>query len=235
MTTDKPSHSGQGYIKGELLYTIFRNEQEDFTIAKITIHETNEDYQEKEIVIKGYFSELQESAVYSFYGTFERHAKFGLQYKVNSYQTFIPDTKDGLISYLSSDLFHGIGKTAEKIVSHLGTNAIAKILNNPDSLKEVPGLKKDKAELVSRTVVENQGFEHIAVYLSKYGIGLKLAQKSIGSIKRKQWRCCRMTRTSWSMILMVSVFRQLIKSPGKTGFRLHIRTGLAPAVSMCCK
>ncbi|RYG74783.1 ATP-dependent RecD-like DNA helicase [Lentibacillus lipolyticus] len=178
MTTDKPSQSMQGYMKGELLYTIFRNEREQFTIAKIKIHETNEDYQEKEIVIKGYFSDLQELAVYSFYGSFERHAKFGLQYKVNSYQTFIPDTRDGLISYLSSDLFHGIGKkTAEKIVSYFGTNAITKILNNPDSLKEVPGLKKEKAKLISGTIIENQGFEHIAVYLSKYGIGLKLAQK----------------------------------------------------------
>ncbi|TRM08749.1 ATP-dependent RecD-like DNA helicase [Lentibacillus cibarius] len=178
MVPDKPSHNEQGFIKGELLYTIFRNAEEQFTIAKITVHETNEDYQEKEIVVKGYFSSLQESTAYLFYGTFERHAKFGLQYQVTSYQTFIPDTKDGLINYLSSDLFQGIGKkTAEKIVDHLGDNAITKILNNPDSLNEIPGLKKGKAELLSKTVKENQGFEHIAVYLSKYGIGLKMAQK----------------------------------------------------------
>ncbi|WP_343752686.1 SF1B family DNA helicase RecD2 [Lentibacillus halophilus] len=177
MTSDKPSNNDWTFIKGELLYTIFRNEQEYFTIAKIKIHETDEDYHENEIVIKGYLADLQESTIYSFYGTMEYHAKFGMQYKVHSYQTFIPDTKDGLVSYLSSDLFHGVGKkTAEKIVTHLGTSAITKIANDPDVLNEVPGLKKDKKDLISKAVMENQGFEQVAIHLSKYGIGLKLAQ-----------------------------------------------------------
>lgn len=167
-----------GYVKGELLYSIFQNESEHFSIAKIKVHDTNEAYKEKDIVIKGYFSNLQESTVYCFYGTFERHAKFGMQYQVSSYQTFIPDTKDGLIAYLSSELFHGIGqKTAAKVVHELGENAISKVLNNPDVLDGISGLKKDKAELLARTIQENQGFEHIVIHLSGYGIGLKMAQK----------------------------------------------------------
>ncbi|GGJ83868.1 ATP-dependent RecD-like DNA helicase [Lentibacillus kapialis] len=178
MVADEQSHQERGFIKGELLYTIFHNDQENFSIAKIKILETNEDYNEKDIVMKGYFSDLQETAAYYFYGNFERHAKFGLQYKVSSYQTFIPDTKDGLIAYLSSDMFHGIGKkTAEKIVTALGDNAISRILNDSKVLANVPGLKKDKADQLAEKLAENQGFEHIAVYLSAYGIGLKMAQK----------------------------------------------------------
>ncbi|WP_164668520.1 SF1B family DNA helicase RecD2 [Virgibacillus doumboii] len=178
MGQDNQSDQEQGYIKGELLYMIFQNESEHFSIAKIKVHDTNENYNEKDIVIKGYFSNLQESTVYRFYGAFEKHVKFGLQYKVNSYQTFIPETKDGLIGYLSSDLFYGIGKkTAAKIVEKLGESAISKILNNPDVLQDIHGLKKDKADLLTKTLQENQGFEHIVVYLAKYGIGLKMAQK----------------------------------------------------------
>lgn len=178
MATDGQNPQTDGYIKGELLHTIFRNEHENFSISKIKVLDTNEDYTNKDIVIKGYFSDLQETAVYNFYGSLERHAKFGLQYKVTSYQTFVPDTKEGLIAYLSSDMFHGIGKkTAEKIVDALGENAISKILNDSNVLSEVPGLKKEKAKLLADTLKENQGFEHIAVYLSKYGIGLKMAQK----------------------------------------------------------
>lgn len=178
MTTDKQSHQERGFIKGELLHTIFHNDQENFSIAKIKILDTNEVYREKDIVIKGYFSGLEETAAYYFYGEFERHAKFGLQYKVTAYQTFIPDTKDGLIAYLSSDMFHGIGKkTAEKIVAALGENVISRILNDSKVLADVPGLKKEKADRLAETLAENQGFEHIAVYLSKYGIGLKMAQK----------------------------------------------------------
>lgn len=178
MEQNNQSIEEQGYIKGELLYTIFQNEREHFSIAKIKVHDTNEDYREKDITIKGYFSNLQESTVYRFYGAFEKHAKFGLQYQVNSYQTFVPETKDGLVSYLSSDLFYGIGKkTAGRIVEKLGESAISKILNNPDVLRDIPGLKKDNAELLTKTIQKNQGFEHIVMYLANYGIGLKMAQK----------------------------------------------------------
>src|SRR5690625_1205987 len=97
----------QKYIQGELLYTIFHNESEHFTIAKFKVIATNEDFKEKEIVGKGYFSNLQEGTTYSFFGEFETHPKFGLQYNILSYQTYIPDSKEGLIAYLSSDLFYG--------------------------------------------------------------------------------------------------------------------------------
>src|SRR5699024_5248731 len=114
------SNDELGYIQGELMYTIFHNEREHFSIAKIKIHNTNEDYEEKEIVGKGYFSNLQEGTVYSFFGEFENHPKFGKQYNIKSYETYIPSSQDGLLAYLSSDLFYGIGKkTAQRIIDHL--------------------------------------------------------------------------------------------------------------------
>ncbi|SEQ16013.1 ATP-dependent DNA helicase, RecD/TraA family [Virgibacillus subterraneus] len=178
MILDEQSNTEQGFIKGELLYMIFQNKSEHFSIAKIKVHDTNENYKDKEIVVKGYFANLQDATVYCFYGDFEKHAKFGMQYQVKSYETYIPDTKDGLIAYLSSDLFFGIGeKTATKVVDVLGDSAISKILSNDEVLNDIPGLKKEKAELLSKTLQENQGFEHIVVYLSNYGIGLKMAQK----------------------------------------------------------
>lgn len=178
MESKQHADEEQGYIKGELLYTIFHNESEHFSIAKIKLLDTNEDYKEKDVVAKGYFSNLQEQTTYTFYGTFEKHAKFGLQYQVSSYQTFIPDTSDGLIAYLSSDLFYGVGeKTATRIVNALGESAIEKILNDSEVLTTIPGIKKETAEKLATTLQENQGFEHIVVYLAKYGIGLKMAQK----------------------------------------------------------
>ena len=173
MGTDK-----QGYIRGELLYTIFQNKDEHFSIVKIKIIETNEDYKEKEIVSKGHFSNLQEGVAYSFYGHFENHPKFGLQYHVNSYQTYIPESRDGLITYLSSDLFYGIGKkTATRIIDTLGEDAIQKVLNDPQVTKQVPGLTRKAGKQLVQTLQANQGFEHIVVFLANYGIGLKMAQK----------------------------------------------------------
>src|SRR5690625_3747383 len=101
-----------------------------------------------------------------------------MQYSNESYQTYIPDTKNGLILYLSSDLFYGVGKKiADRIVDHLGNTAISKILNNPDIVSDIPRLNKETGKLLAKTLQENQGFEHIVVYLAKYEIGLKMSQK----------------------------------------------------------
>lgn len=168
----------EGYIKGEIIFTIFQNVKEHFTIARLKLIETNEDYKEKEIVAKGYFSNLQEGVQYQFFGKMVTHPSFGLQYQVDSYQTVVPETKDGLVTFLSSDIFAGIGKkTAESIVGLLGEDAIDKILENPDVLLEVPRMPKKTINRLVKTLQENHGFEQVAVSLTKYGISLKVAQQ----------------------------------------------------------
>src|SRR5690625_103343 len=87
----------QLFIKGEVIFTIYENVNEHFSIAKIKIHDTNEDYKEKEIVAKGHFIKLQNGVVYQFFGQLVSHQKFGLQYDVHSYQTFVPETKEAVI------------------------------------------------------------------------------------------------------------------------------------------
>src|SRR5699024_3087958 len=122
----------RGYIKGEISFVIFENSEEQFTIAKIKIHETNESYKEKDIDGKGHFSNLQEATVYTFYGQLIEHPKFGKQYDITAYETYVPNTTEGLIAYLSSDLFYGIGeKTATNIVNVLGEDAVQRIIEDP--------------------------------------------------------------------------------------------------------
>lgn len=178
MEDKQRSNQEHGYIKGELIYTIYFKEEEHFSIARIKILDTNEQIDEKETVVKGYFSRLEEGETYLFHGSFQHHKKFGNQYQVQRYERFIPNTKDGLAAYLSSDLFYGIGKkTAEKIVGYLGETAVSQILNDPSVMDKIPGLNKEKAEVLHKSLREHQGFEHVVVHLSKYGFGLKMAQK----------------------------------------------------------
>lgn len=166
------------YVKGELGRMIFHNEAEHFSIASIKVNETNEEFSEKDLVIKGHFSPLEEGETYIFHGEFKNHKKFGLQYEVEMSNRVLPETKDGIVLYLSSDLFHGIGKkTAERIVDELGEQTISRILENPEVLDGIPKLPKEKAEQLYQALKEHQGFEHVMIHLSQYGFGLKLAQK----------------------------------------------------------
>src|SRR5690625_3227673 len=176
----------RGFIKGEIMFIIFENESEHFSIAKIKIHETNENYSEKEIVGKGHFSNLQPGVAYQFFGNLDMHPKFGMQYNITAYQTFVPETKEAVVAYLSSDLFFGIGKrTAESIVQKLGDRAIDKILDDPNVLFSVPHMRKKTIETFIQTLQENQGFEKVAVQLTRFGISLKMAQKLYETYKEE--------------------------------------------------
>ena len=68
---------------------------------------------------------------YTFYGNTVDNPKYGIQYKVNRYEKLMPEDKDGLIIFLSSDIFPKVGeKTAEKIVDTLGNDCLSMISND---------------------------------------------------------------------------------------------------------
>ncbi|MFD2446168.1 ATP-dependent RecD-like DNA helicase [Bacillus sp. CGMCC 1.16607] len=171
--------SEQGkFMKGKHLVTIFHNEQNLYTVMRIRLEDTNETYDDKEAVVTGYFPKIFEQDTYIFYGELKDHPKFGLQFQANHFRRDIPQTKQGVINYLSGELFKGIGKkTAESIVQTLGENAITKILNTPSLLDSIPKLPPDKAKLLYDTLMEHQGLEQVMIGLNQYGFGPQLSMK----------------------------------------------------------
>jgi len=168
----------KSYIKGTHIATIYHNETNLYSVVRIRIVDTNELYEEKEVVVTGYFPQIYEHDTYVFYGTFKYHPRFGRQYVVDHFRKDFPNTKEGVIQYLSSDLFKGIGKkTAQAIVDTLGENAISLILADAKVLQNVPKLSKDKAKALYEALKEHQGLEQIMISLSRFGFGPQLSMK----------------------------------------------------------
>ena len=140
-------------------------DQSDFTLAS-------------EYVVTGQFAVLHMDTDYEFFGTIVNHPKYGEQLNVSRYQQLSPTSEMGLIEYLSSQRFKGIGMTlAERIVEHLGVDAIETIIQSPECLKEIPGLTKKVADNLIQTLMENQGTERIFIQLTEWGFGPKLSEK----------------------------------------------------------
>jgi len=166
------------FIKGRHLVTIFHNEQNLYSVIRIRVDETNDNSADKEAIITGHFPKMHEQETYIFYGAFQEHPKFGLQFNAKHFKKEIPHTKQGIIGYLSSELFNGIGKkTAERIVDELGENAISKILEQPSLLDKVPKLPPEKAKLLYDTLMEHQGLEQVMIGLNQYGFGPQISMK----------------------------------------------------------
>lgn len=166
------------FILGRPIVSIFHNPSNMYSIVRVQIQETNIEYKEKEIIVVGYLPPLTEDEIYRFTGIMKSHPKYGLQFQVETFQKEVPATETGIIHYLSSDLFPGIGrKTAEVVVEKLGIHALQKILEDPEALDAVPRLSSDKKSQIRAAVEQNLGLQRVMIQLNDWGFGPQLGMK----------------------------------------------------------
>ena len=166
------------FVLGRPVVSIFHNPQNLFSIAKVKIQETNTSYQEKEIIVSGYFPKLSLEESYRFTGAVKNHPRYGVQFQVETFTKEVPETEQGIVHYLSSDMFNGIGrKTAETIVKKLGKDAIKKILEDPEALDAVPRLSDEKKDTIRSTLQLNLGLERVMIQLNDWGFGPQIGMR----------------------------------------------------------
>ena len=159
------------YIKGSFSRSFFEGNN-GYLIGLLKLKETNieafEDYINKTVTFTGYFDNLNSGDTYIMYGTELEHPRFGLQFSVTSYEKVKPTDKLGVISFLSSDLFPGIGESiATSIVNALGENALDVILDDPNSLRSVPKLSEKKIDVIYNTLLKYEESHRTIVYLTE--------------------------------------------------------------------
>ena len=121
----------------------------------------------------GYYLPSAKNIEYEFEGVWVNNEKFGRQFEVTSYESFVPDTKEGLISFLSSGLIKGIGKkTARTIVNEFGLDTINVIENNPDELLKIKGISKNKIEKILDSYQTSRALKDVISFLAPYDIGI---------------------------------------------------------------
>ncbi len=172
---DNPTLFDQTYVKGTVEMILFQNNENYYTVLKVDVQESNGDFDDM-VTVVGYFPNMVEDETYLFKGSVVQHPKYGKQLKAETFQKEIPQTKDAVIAYLSSDLFKGIGKkTAELIVETIGENAINEILKDNQVIEKVPKLSKKKQEQIVKQIISNQESEQVMIRLNELGFGSKLA------------------------------------------------------------
>ena len=167
----------ENYIKGIFRQTIFRSDK-GYVIGLFKVRDTNietmKDFLNKTITFTGYFHELTENENYFFYGEEVVHPKYGYQFNVKEYERVKPEDKDGIIEFLASGLFKGIGeKQAKKIVDTLGETALDKILKDKSCLMLVPKLTEKKANIIYDTLVKYEESHKMIVYLTELGFTMR--------------------------------------------------------------
>ncbi len=165
------------YIKGNYRKSIFTSDK-GYVIGLFKIKETDNEelkiYINKIITFTGYFHELNLDDMYIFKGDVVEHPKYGLQFNVVEYERLKPADEDGLVAFLSSDLFKGIGeRLAKSIVDTLGKNVLDEILKDESCLLLVPKMTSKKAHTIYETLMKYEESHQIIVYLTELGFNMK--------------------------------------------------------------
>ncbi len=160
-------------IQGQLERVTFRSEENHFTIAKIRVKGR------KELVsIVGTLFSAQPGEVLKLSGDWERHPKFGEQFRFTAYETVIPATVHGIERYLGSGLIKGIGPVmAKRLVDRFGVETLDIIENRSSRLAEVGGIGEKRIEMIRQAWQEQKDVRDVMLFLQSHDVSTGYAVK----------------------------------------------------------
>lgn len=159
-------------LEGTLDTITFHNEENGFTIARLRTS------QREMITVLGSFINPLPGEALQLAGRWETHKQYGAQFRIDRYQVMRPATVLGMEKYLGSGLIKGIGpKTAKLLVKQFGLETIEIIDDHGERLLEVPGIGKQKAQLIREAWSTQREVRNIMLFLHGHGISASFAAK----------------------------------------------------------
>lgn len=132
----------------------------------------------KTINVVGFFDRaVYQNEEYILEGDYIKDKNYGLQFRFIKFERKAIDNIHGVIAYLESDLFPGIGpKIAKTVVEKLGVNALDLIKRNPDVLDEINITPKQRSTIYSG-ILSDQTNQEAVIFFLDYGITIDTANK----------------------------------------------------------
>ena len=111
-------------------------------------------------------------------GEYETHAKYGTQFKIESFSIVYPSTIAGITKYLGSGLIKGVGPaTAEKIVNIFKEETLDILDKDINKLLNIEGIGAKKLDLIKKSWGEQKAIKEIMMFLQSFEISPSYALK----------------------------------------------------------
>lgn len=150
-------------FNAKVIKIVFHNQDNGYTIARVKNNLGS-------LSVKGYFS-VVENRTYEFGGEMDEDPTYGPYLLVSSVKEYIDDSENGIINYLSSDLFTGVGKSsARKIYQHFGDKTIEILKQDPEAIHEVEGLSKNACAEIKNVIQKNDLANVLAQTLQPFDV-----------------------------------------------------------------
>ncbi|MEZ4358414.1 MAG: ATP-dependent RecD-like DNA helicase [Eubacteriales bacterium] len=158
-------------IEGSVVNIIYTNYENGYTVIDLDVNG-------ELITAVGKLSFLKPGEFVRLRGNWAEHKTFGSQFKVDIYESSLPENLDGIKYYLSSGLIKGVGEVlADRIVERFKLDTFNIIKNDPELLTEIKGISKPIALNISKSVIAHSNVQNIIIWLQEMGISTNQAIK----------------------------------------------------------
>ncbi|MBF0336528.1 MAG: ATP-dependent RecD-like DNA helicase [Nitrospirae bacterium] len=160
-------------LQGQVERLTYCNEENGFTIARLTVPGRRD-----VVTISGALPGINAGEELRLKGEWVNHKKYGMQFKVNSYQSVTPATTEGIKRYLGSGLIKGIGPVlAKRLVDRFDDETLNVIDTHAERLKEVEGIGDKRVEKIRSAWAQQRDIRDIMMFLQGHGVSATYATK----------------------------------------------------------
>ncbi|MCL2846451.1 MAG: ATP-dependent RecD-like DNA helicase [Firmicutes bacterium] len=156
-------------ITDEITDIVFRNEDNGYSV--IRLKQSNQ-------TAFGVFAYLAVGQEIQMTGEYVKNAKYGQQFRVQSYEIVPPNSPRKIQQFIGSGLLEGVGPaTAARIVAEFGKDTLKVLETRPHELEKVRGISLRKAKIIGEKYGQIKEMQAAVMFLQKFEISLNMAMK----------------------------------------------------------
>ena len=158
-------------IQGTIEEIIYQNEINGYTIA-------NFETEEEILTVVGYLPFITQGDSLKLVGKYVEHPEYGRQFKIDTFEKLMPQSKAAIEKYLAGGIIKGIGPaTAKKIVEMFGEATITIFKTQPEKLAMVKGINLARAREIAEEFNEKWETWQLVSFLERFGISSANSKK----------------------------------------------------------
>ena len=153
-------------IEGRIERVTFHNQQTHYMVARIRI-----DGQRQPITVVGHLPEPRSGETLRLEGTWTEHPRYGLQFKVKTFEVLLPAVIDEIRKYLTAGLIKGIGPViAERLIRHFKADTLLVIESQPDRMTEIQGIGPETAKKIHAAWQQHHSVRALMQFLQNHEV-----------------------------------------------------------------
>ena len=160
-------------LEGTVERVTFYNPESGFSVIRLRVRGRREP-----VAVVGALPAAQPGELLSLTGVWRTDPRHGAQFQPTSAEIRRPSDLEGIRIYLGSGLIRQIGPVlADRIVAAFGERTLDILDADPERVREVQGIGRQRAHTIAAAWVEHRSLRGIVAFLSTYRLDIRFAKR----------------------------------------------------------